>query len=216
MNGMSCSVDGCDRAPVARGICATCYARLRRHGQLPPKPEKPSQCSVEGCERAYAYAGYCTVHYRRMKKTGTTELLRPVYSSDEERFWSKVDKSGDCWLWTGALRSGGYGHWWANNADLLPHRYAYEVTVGPIPDGMQLDHLCRVRHCCNPAHLEPVSQRENNLRSLSPSAENAVKTHCKWGHEFTPENTYRPPKKPTSRHCRACAAQRYEVKKRSA
>jgi hypothetical protein len=69
------------------------------------------------------------------------------------------------------------------------HRLTYEAVVGSIPEGRQLDHLCRVRECCNPAHLEPVTPRVNSLRGVGPTAENAFKTHCVNGHEFTPENT---------------------------
>lgn len=83
----------------------------------------------------------------------------------------------------GAERIGG------RNRFTHSHRFAYELLVGPVPEGMQLDHLCRNRWCCNPEHLELVTPRENTLRGVGPSAVNAVKTHCKNGHEFTPENT---------------------------
>lgn len=129
----------------------------------------------------------------------------------EERFWAKVDREGPapdaaphlgpCWIWTGGLVGGGYGQFgvtgqWHKRA----HRYAYELVVGPIPDGLVLDHLCRVRCCVNPAHLEPVTQRENLMRGLG--SWNAGKTHCKRGHEFTPENTYVAPH--GKRTCRTC------------
>jgi hypothetical protein len=129
-----------------------------------------------------------------------------------ERFWAKVDKNGPngCWLWTAALTSAapgqaGYGLFTERKPKgVRAHRFAYELLVGPIPEGLQLDHLCRVRHCVNPAHLEPVTQRENILRSpVTPPGINARKTHCKHGHEFTPENTYRE-KRTNKRHCREC------------
>ncbi len=89
-----------------------------------------------------------------------------------------VAESG-CWLWTGGITPRGYGYGKSKHA----HRYSYEAFVGPIPDGLEIDHLCRVTSCVNPDHLEPVTQRENQRRRW------ATVTHCKWGHEFSPENT---------------------------
>ena len=108
-----------------------------------------------------------------------------------DRFWSKVDKTPEteCWHWTSAITTEGYGQFWFNRRPRLAHRLAYEMLVGPIPEGLVIDHLCRVRHCVNPAHMEPVTQAENNARGSSLSAENARKTHCKRGHPFTRENT---------------------------
>lgn len=120
-------------------------------------------------------------------------------------FWRRVDKNGDggCWLWTGAKTSNGYGYLNTDGGRRLAHRFSYESLVGPIPAGLQLDHLCRVRHCVNPTHLEPVTQRENVLRGEGLSAANARKTHCSRGHEYTPENTYIYAE--GRRHCRPCA-----------
>lgn len=94
-----------------------------------------------------------------------------------------------CWIWQGCLDNHGYGQT-SRKGYYLIHRWTYEHYVGPIPDSLQLDHLCRVPACCNPDHLEPVTSRENTLRGTAPSAANARKTHCHNGHEFTPENTY--------------------------
>lgn len=106
------------------------------------------------------------------------------------RLWAKVDSSGDCWEWTGAKKQGfGYGLAWFDGKLRRAHRVFYEVLVGPIPPGRDLDHLCRNQSCVNPAHLEPVSHRENVLRGVGPSARNAAKTHCKHGHPFDAANT---------------------------
>ena len=92
-----------------------------------------------------------------------------------ERFWSKVDRRGldECWEWLGAKLVKGYGHFFlggtrqeGNRRWVLAHRFAYEELVGPIPDGLDLDHLCRNVGCCNPAHLEPVSRSVNLLRGV--------------------------------------------------
>ena len=106
-----------------------------------------------------------------------------------EKFWRRVEKSEGCWRWPGAKNSTGYGMVRVGKKVVYAHRYAYELEIGPIPEGLTIDHLCRVRLCVNPAHLEPVTQSENVLRGQAPPALNAVKTHCKRGHEFTEENT---------------------------
>jgi hypothetical protein len=111
-----------------------------------------------------------------------------------EKFWSHVEKiPGGCWLWRGFIKPSGYGHARFN----LPgqpiekrrvHRIAWTLLRGPIPDGMTLDHLCRVRHCVNPEHLEVVTQAENCLRGNSSPAINARKTHCVRGHRLAGQN----------------------------
>lgn len=106
----------------------------------------------------------------------------------EQRFWSKVDASGDCWLWLGSITANGYGQTSVGGRRQAAHRYAYEQTVGPIPNGLQLDHLCRVHACVNPDHLEPVTNRENVLRGVGTSAVNARKTHCIHGHPLSGDN----------------------------
>lgn len=137
---------------------------------------------------------------------------RQPLSSNEERFWAKVEKTDTCWLWTGTKPygygsfktlepSGAYRSWQS-------HRYAFELLVGPVPDGLQLDHLCRVKACVNPAHLEPVTAVENTRRALTaPSTINAAKTHCKWGHSFDERNTRVDPRT-GERICRTCSRER--------
>jgi hypothetical protein len=84
-------------------------------------------------------------------------------------FWEMVDKSGDCWLWTGRIPSNGYGIYTMTDREkprtVMAHRFAYELLVGPIPEGLDIDHLCKVRRCVRPAHLEPVTHLENMRRS---------------------------------------------------
>ena len=125
--------------------------------------------------------------------------------SPEDRFWAKVDKSDSCWLWTGS-KANGYGQFWPSKKmpRVRVHRYSYELIRGPIPTGLQLDHLCRIRHCVNPEHLEPVTGRMNILRGNGPPALNASKLVCSRGHAFTLENTlWRCAGK--WRECRQCA-----------
>lgn len=117
-----------------------------------------------------------------------------------DRFWSKVMVVGDCWLWTAATTPKGYGRYGNGYA----HRVSYEDRYGPILKGLQIDHLCRVRNCVNPEHLEAVTMQENLRRGVRNNGQ-AAKTHCKRGHPFDGANTYRSAKQ---RHCRACSALR--------
>lgn len=137
------------------------------------------------------------------------------------RFWVKVDKHGlvpehrpdlgPCWIWTAHHDPHGYGRFGIEGSTtMLAHRFAYGLLVGLIPIGYEIDHLCRVPACVNPAHLEPVQHRENLLRGVGPSAVHSRKTHCHRGHPFTPDNTYVRPD--GSRLCRACRVARGEIK----
>ena len=114
-----------------------------------------------------------------------SKLLTPEES--ESIFWSKVRKTPSCWLWTGK-KSHGYGRFFASEVgkEVQAHRWSYQISIGPIPDGLTIDHLCRTHACVNPSHLEPVTRAENVLRGNSVPAINARKTTCNQGHEFSP------------------------------
>lgn len=120
-----------------------------------------------------------------------------------DRFWMRVDADGDCWLWTGPVDREGYGQLAMPGPRYVKaHRIAYELLVGPIEPGLQVDHLCRVRACVNPDHLEPVSARVNVRRSQSTAAANARKVTCNRGHLFDEANTRVTAK--GWRYCRTC------------
>lgn len=134
------------------------------------------------------------------------DQARPVADRIRERV---IVTDAGCWEWQGSRNADGYGRiWTGSKADgsgrnAHVHREAYEALVGPIPDGLVLDHLCRNPPCCNPAHLEPVTSRENTIaRGVGGAADQARQTHCKRGHEFTPENTQRD--RHGKRYCRTC------------
>ena len=131
----------------------------------------------------------------------------PVY----ERF--ELDRGTGCWNWLGTLSDKGYGLYNHKRA----HRVFYEMHIGPIADGLVIDHLCRNRACVNPAHLEPVTQAENTNRGLFGAGKlRPLASHCAHGHEFTEDNTYwlsRSDKPHPIRRCRKCRrAQRLRLR----
>jgi hypothetical protein len=108
----------------------------------------------------------------------------------EERFWKYVQKTETCWLWTGNKNKKGYGRFVLKDRKMVtPHRFAYELLVGPIAEGMTIDHTCRVKRCCNPKHLEQVTNLENTRRGV-PFRKQVLMTHCKRGHPLSGSNLY--------------------------
>ena len=147
-----------------------------------------------------------------------TVLGEPYHS----RFWNSILQTTGCWWWMGSLTKDGYGqfHLGAQNrprAALRAHRLAYEMLIGPIPEGLVLDHLCCYKRCVNPAHLEPVTLQENFKRGGA----NISKTHCPYGHAYDTHNTrYRGyrirGRRGVGRICKACdreAQKRYRTLK---
>jgi len=119
---------------------------------------------------------------------GSAEGYMSITESDIERFWSKVDKTDSCWLWTACKSSTQYGVIRLSGTTRYAHRISYYLSKGDLADGLVVDHLCRTRHCVNPDHLELVTNRENILRGNGWSGRNASKTSCLRGHPLTPDN----------------------------
>ncbi len=137
-----------------------------------------------------------------------------------EQFWRRVTVTSDgCWQWTGFIGSYGYGYIsWAPSADesQRAHRTAYLALVGPIPEGLVLDHLCRNRSCVNPSHLEPVTVRENVLRGVGVAAVRAVATTCESGHALSGDNLYvTPDQRRQCRECRAAASRAWRARQKA-
>lgn len=124
---------------------------------------------------------------------------------------SKIDRTGDCWLWTGAQMRNGYGHVWVDGRCKAAHRVVYEALVEPILEGMELDHVCRVRRCVNPAHLEVVTHAENLTRGEGFIGRQSRQTHCKRGHPLSGSNLYRWKNKRQCRACRSAAMRRFHA-----
>jgi hypothetical protein len=106
-----------------------------------------------------------------------------------QQFWSKVtyEPNCGCWLWVGAINSTGYGAFWFEKRSVSAHRFLHDRLFGHVP-GLDLDHLCRVRNCVNPTHLERVTRSENMLRGVNVGCSNRLKTHCPNGHPYSGSN----------------------------
>lgn len=121
-------------------------------------------CTIPDCQRAASTRSWCKTHYKRWQRHG--DPLTMLAADRWPGFWSHVEKTDTCWLWTGRKEKAGYGKY----CGTVAHRWAYRELVGPIPAGLTLDHLCYVRHCVNPAHLEPVTLLENVRRANARNA----------------------------------------------
>ena len=177
-------------------------------------PTRPD-CSIAGCTNKAAPAGMCNSHYLRLRRHGDPLAGRAnqITGSLADRLWPRIQvgSAEECWPWTAAAQNGGYGV--IRNSEggtSLAYRVAWELTNGPVPEGLELDHLCRNKACCNPAHLEPVTHEENMRR--------AMRTHCIHGHEFTEVNTrwQKLPNGRFSRVCLTCRAHRQQLRNEAA
>jgi hypothetical protein len=213
MSELTCAVESCAEKHIeARGWCKGHYSRWIRYGDvraevpLKKKGQPKPQCSADTCVNVVVAKGLCATHRWRLANWGTTDDKPPTSATD--RFWRHVDKTGACWLWTYNLFNTGYGAFFFGGNNVGAHRFAYEHLVGEIPPHLVVDHLCKVRHCVNPGHMEIVGRGVNSLRGDSPTAISYRTGTCVRGHPFTPENTYRWPKKPHTRRCKTCANKR--------
>ena len=167
-------------------------------------PRHPT-ASVYRCQRAARRSEYVCRECRRERVQRWREnhpaVPKPRFTA--EKFWSRVEKTDGCWLWTGHTGAKGYAARIGINGRYEPaYRIAFCLAGGVIPAGFELDHLCRNPRCVRPDHLEAVSHRENVLRGISMVAENIKKTHCLRGHPFDEQNTGFTTR--GGRVCRAC------------
>jgi len=165
-----------------------------------------AQCTIPDCGRPFHARGYCRSHYERWRRLGDPGGAAAIrqYRSDPApiRFWTQVEFTEKCWLWNGSQDGRGYGLFRIDGKSIRAHRWAYEFCVGPIPAGLELDHVrargCTNTACVSPDHLEPVSHQENTLRGDGPSSTNARKDVAPCGHAYNATH------KNGTRYCRPC------------
>lgn len=205
-------------AHVDNWLCLRCFGRRLGHQITPAdlSPSAPINRKPDLLERVSIPYGYCYCNCGRK-----TEIAKKTYRAqgqvkgEPNRYLAghKASKRPDyieedrgyntaCWIWQGGKDRTGYGLVNRPEHRGAAHIWYYKTMVGPIPEGLELDHLCRVRECVNPEHFEAVTHEENVKRGLSPAAANARKTHCIHGHPFDAENTYIRPN--GMRQCRIC------------
>lgn len=180
---LDCSADGCRNKAVSRSLCSPHYQRLKKHGDplpdVPLRTRQPDYCVVEDCQNLPLAKGLCNKHYTRWQKYGDPNTLLIVRhaGSDVERFWAKVDKSRECWIWTASRNAKGYGTFLASGKSILAHRFAYEQFHDPVPEELFLDHVCGTKECVNPGHLRVVTRKQNREHATRLQSNNKSGVH---------------------------------------
>lgn len=211
MSEKRCSVEGCTKPYRNRGYCRPHL--IEAYPDLAPGP-----CAVGGCVKTVQARGLCAMHYARALRAE-----RGIAAPEKNRVGvdplTKIIarcEIGLCWSWQRGQSSSGYGVVAYGGRNHYTHRAMWELLIGPIPAGMEIDHLCKNKLCCNPEHLEPVTPRVNKLRSGSPSGRHARREVCDQGHPFSEENTVIRHGYRTCRTCTRDKSRAYKASRRAA
>lgn len=199
--------------PLGRGggnkrfCCSKCRHDFKNKTRINPTAVTCESCgeqrTVKRPDKAGRMCRPCAA------KIGTSAAREANIQPVEQRFMKYVKKAtSGCWEWGGTLQKNGYSTFYHNGKTVRGHRWSYEHFTAPIPQGKEIDHLCRNRKCVNPSHLEPVTRKENRRR--------AMPFHCVNGHAFTPENTYMHDGKRHCRECRRIRVRAYQRRKSNA
>lgn len=183
-----CNVEGCKRRSKTPGApyCAMHYGRLRRTGsvgeaepRIKRKVTAQEHCTIEGCDRGgHITRGWCTMHYKRWIRNGCpNKVQRILTESSEDAFRIRTMWQGGCRIWIGTTSDAGYGWMWVDGANKLAHRYAWERKHGPIPGGMQVDHICHNPSCVNVEHLRIATAQQNtaNRSGAKPGSTSGIR-----------------------------------------
>lgn len=133
-------------------------------------------CLVVTCDTSQVSRGYCNKHYLKLLRYGDPEIASQYRYNTPELFWSKAVRVGDCLIWQGRLDDKGYGRWRCDGQEMRAHQYAFTNSHGPIPQGMEVDHRCRVRACVDPNHLRIATSKQNS-ENLSRHSDRSVSGH---------------------------------------
>lgn len=177
-------------------VSSNAYVRRLPQRQLRQDCPRNAWCKVRGRQK-----GHVLIRLFEKLTEGPAPFGRPSL--------------GPCWLWGARIDKGGYGSFWHRNSMRGAHRVCFELLVGDVPQGLELDHLCRVRHCVNPSHLDVVTHAENARRGLSPhvgGAHQSQKTHCPKGHAYAVHAYW---VKSGCRMCKECNRQRAQARRDS-
>ena len=206
---------GCSAPMRSRGLCSTHYQRWRR-GTLAVDAERERRpsglCAVEGCALPAARLGWCNKHHLRWVRFGDVLTTKYIRGSVEERLVGRrIVTPAGCWEYRGALTRDGYAHMTVGYRTRSVHRVAYETFVGPVPPGLQIDHLCCNKGCFRPTHLEAVPKEENIRRAFANGlVPRPRRSECIRGHALVPSNIYMG--RDGKRRCVECRIQAQGVK----
>lgn len=211
----TCSFPRCLKSRRTKGLCVGHYSQQMFGKELRPLRKKiTAPCSFPNCERPHLAKGLCAAH-RRQQRLGLElhpiVFQRPKGSPPIIRYdevpcseWGLAQGlTTPCHIAHFRPQTGGYSQVSVNGRHTLVHRYVWERDVGPIPEGMEIDHKCRVRRCCNVDHLRVATSKMNNTENVVGNGWQVLvaRIHCPQGHPYDDENTYR---HGTRRHCKEC------------